>query len=128
MQRAWNPMPGVTHVKAQVYAVAVNMNGFHIDKIAMGSLPRLERLVLNGNSIGDAGLTAFADMCRTSGNMSKLTLIYLQSNQIGDAGMIALTEALKSGTLPVVQDVLLFGNLGKGAPIKKALSERKLCK
>ena len=52
--------------------------------IASGALGALERLYLNGNKIGDAGMTAFADAIRTSGSLANLNALYIWSNQIGD--------------------------------------------
>ena len=48
-------------------------------------MAQLEKLFLNDNQIGDAGLTALANAC-ASGSLAQLTTLGLSGNQIGDAG------------------------------------------
>ena len=67
-----------------------------------GTLKQLEKLVLDRNQIGDAGVTALAEAAgRASRNLN------LENNQIGDAGVMALAEAAKKGTLPQLRDLRL---------------------
>ena len=51
-------------------------------------------LRLDGNDIGDAGLTALAKAVE-SGALAQLTRLDLDTNRIGDAGLTALAEAIK---------------------------------
>ena len=56
---------------------------------ALGALPRLEELRLDGNQIGDEGCKALAEHLPTS-----LERLFLGNNQIGDEGCKALAEHL----------------------------------
>ena len=66
--------------------------------IASEALPRLEKLFLYQNQIGDAGMSAFAGAIGASGALGNLKDLYLFNNQIGDAGMIAFADAIKPTT------------------------------
>ena len=83
------------------------------------------RLSLGNNSIGDEGMTAFADAC-AKGALASLKTLSLRSNSIGDAGMTALASALGNGALDNIQSIYLGGNPGNSALVNDALRERKL--
>jgi hypothetical protein len=57
-----------------------------------------QELMLYGNEIGDAGLTALAKAVE-SGALDKLEYLRLDQNQIGDAGLQAFADALGKGAL-----------------------------
>jgi len=71
---------------------------------AMGALPRLTTLWLNGNLIGDAGLTSFSGAL-ASGALPQLVALWLDNNQIGDDGLTSLSGALASGALANLKDI-----------------------
>ena len=62
---------------------------------ASGAVGALQKLFLNNNQIGEAGMTAFAGAIGTN------------------------------GALPALKAVYLFNNPGDGEPVKKALADRK---
>ena len=77
-------------------------------RCASGALAQLTRLHLDHNSIGDAGLTAFAEAIKptadnASGALPQLKKLYLHYNQIGDVGTQALAGALSKGALDKLQ-------------------------
>jgi hypothetical protein len=74
-------------------------------------MANIVELWLDGNQIGDVGLTAFADAVR-SGALASLTELDLASNNIGDAGVKDCSEAFSSGALPTLQFVFAGGNPG----------------
>ena len=76
---------------------------------ARGALPKLVQLSLDGNQIGDTGVTALADAC-AMGSMKQLTHLDLSINKISDLGLASLSEALASGALPNLKDLLLSNN------------------
>ena len=84
----------------------------------------MQVLRLDGNKIGDAGMSALASAC-ANGALAALEKLYLHDNQIGDNGMQALAGAVSKGALPKCANLLLPGNPGSGEPVKKALGERK---
>ena len=55
------------------------------------------------NSIGDAGLTAFADAVRSGASLDKLETLFLGENKIKDAGISALADSVSRDT-PSAQD------------------------
>ena len=57
-----------------------------------GALAQCQTLVLAGNQIGDAGITAFADACGR-GAMAKLAYLGLHKNQISDKNQMASSFA-----------------------------------
>ena len=61
-----------------------------VEKAFMPSSPIWFELNLNGNQIGNAGMSAFAGAIGASGAMAKLTYLGLGENQIGNEGMQAL--------------------------------------
>ena len=75
----------------------------------MCRLYHTQRLSLNNNLIGDAGVTALANAC-AGGAMAQLKELWLYKNKIGDAGMIKLSEACAGGTLPKCTTIILEGN------------------
>ena len=68
--------------------------------LASGAAPRLERLALIGNEIGDEGCRALAVALGKEGAVPRLEGLYLWENQIGDEGCKALAAALKEGAAP----------------------------
>ncbi|EOD12936.1 hypothetical protein EMIHUDRAFT_104080 [Emiliania huxleyi CCMP1516] len=63
--------------------------------LASGAAPRLEKLNLQDNKIGDEGCKALAAALGKEGAAPRLETLYLHSNQIGDEGCKALAIALK---------------------------------
>lgn len=90
--------------------------------LAQGRVPRLARLELESNGIGDAGIEALAGALlrlhhhRTS-ESSRLTTINLCKNEFGDEGARALAAVLAQGSCPVLARLDLSGNsiAGNGA-------------
>ena len=74
--------------------------------------PKVERLVLNDNAIGDAGAQELASHLR-----SDTTLTYLSMHRcaIGDAGILQLAEALSVNT--TLQSLFLTGNRASPAAV-----------
>ena len=66
--------------------------------LGRGALPRLERLYLSGNAIGDAGLVALAPALR---RRPALEALHLGGNPLGDEGLAALVAPpLAAGAPP----------------------------
>uniref|UniRef100_A0A0D3JGR7 Uncharacterized protein n=2 Tax=Emiliania huxleyi TaxID=2903 RepID=A0A0D3JGR7_EMIH1 len=61
--------------------------------LASGAAPRLERLGLSFNKIGDEGWTALAAALGKEGAAPRLETLYLVANKIGDEGCKALAAA-----------------------------------
>ena len=59
-------------------------------------MAQLTELSLQGNKIGDAGVTALAGAC-ASGALAKLTTLGLNGNKIGDPGCTALARRPSRG-------------------------------
>ena len=76
---------------------------------ALRQLPKLERLFLNDNQIGDQGLASLLAP-PTAGVLTSLKDLSLQNNQITDEGCAALASALRNGALPVLKTLDLGGN------------------
>ena len=73
--------------------------------------PSLANLGLDNNLIGDAGLSAIAEVLKISNSMFKHTThIWLNGNRFGDEGVTALAEALAAGALPKPQKLYLNDN------------------
>ena len=95
---------------------------------ALRAAPSLQKLSLNNNHIGDAGLAALAPalhwlpsltklhlsyndvgdeglqtLLQPTDGLKSLTNVYLDRNQITDAGCSALASALRAGALPEVR-------------------------
>ncbi|EOD26944.1 hypothetical protein EMIHUDRAFT_114838 [Emiliania huxleyi CCMP1516] len=69
--------------------------------LASGAAPRLEKLWLQGNKIGDEGCKALAAALGKEGAAPRLERLYLNDNEIGDEGCKALAAALgKEGAAP----------------------------
>merc|ERR1719238_2427139 len=68
--------------------------------LASGAAPRLEKLRLYGNKIGDEGCKALAAALGKEGAAPRLETLYLGVNKIGDEGCMALAAALKEGAAP----------------------------
>ena len=62
------------------------------------SLAALRALLLSGNQLGDAGLTALADAA-AHGALSQLERLYLDNVQLGDQAAAELAAALDTGAL-----------------------------
>jgi hypothetical protein len=57
-----------------------------------------QKLWLNGNKIGDAGMIKFSEAL-VGGAMANCQVLRLEENQIGDQGMIKFSEALATGAM-----------------------------
>ena len=77
--------------------------------LAGGAMPKLEKLCLDGNKIGNEG-TKSLSTALTSGAMVQLKSIRLCSNQIGDEGMKAFSTALASGAMAQLETLYLGQN------------------
>ena len=80
-----------------------------------GALPQLHKLNLGSNQIGDAGITALAQVIKPvsedgSGALAKCQTLTLNSNQIGDDGIEALASACASGALAQLKELYLYEN------------------
>ena len=84
-------------------------------------MPRLTRLGLNSNQIGDNGMQALASAF-AGGAFRKLERLDLDRNKIGDAGLAALAEALEKGALPAL--VTLYVDRVHNPRLKAACEER----
>jgi len=82
-----------------------------------GALPQLEKLSLNNNQIGDAGVDALAKAC-AGGALAQLEVLWLGNNQIGDAGVKALSQVCARGALASLTHLYLNGNLIGDAGVK----------
>ena len=119
------------------------------EAIAAGALPQLEMLLLQGNELGDAGLTmlrpllagplsgltkfAFgarltAEGARTltallaDGHLNGLEVLNLEDNrELGDAGAAAIAGALSAKRLPALKQLRLSGT-GMGDAGARALA------
>ena len=78
----------------------------------MAPMGSLQKLYLNGNQIGGAGMAAFAEALKPnpSGALATLTRLDLRYNQIGDEGMKVFSTALSSGALGSLTLLGLDGN------------------
>jgi len=85
-----------------------------------GALPQLEKLFLNDNQIGDAGVKSLAESC-AGGGMASLTKLNLARNKIGDAGVKALADACAGGALSQLTTSDLDGNPASGTAVNAAL-------
>ena len=106
------------HGPLAVRTLHLNGNGFGdegarllAELLASPQLPSLERLLLDSNHIGDAGLSALLAA------LSPRPLLYLDlaHNLIGEGGVTDLTEAVRGGTLHVVELLDVTGNPGASA-------------
>ncbi|EOD15523.1 hypothetical protein EMIHUDRAFT_245788 [Emiliania huxleyi CCMP1516] len=79
--------------------------------LASGAAPRLEKLDLYDNKIGDEGCKALAAALGKEGAAPRLETLYLIGNQIGDEGCKALAAALgKERAAPRLEKLELCGN------------------
>ena len=72
----------------------------------MGALASLQTLGLSSNSIGDAGLTAFATSL-SKGALAQLKELHLYNNKIGDAGLTAFASSLSKGALASLKQLMM---------------------
>ena len=79
-----------------------------------------QKLLLNGNKIGDAGMIKFSEAL-VGGALPSLWHLDLESNTIGDVGLSALASACASGALPQLEDLWL----GQDAPALEAACEAR---
>eukprot|EP00964_Phaeocystis_antarctica_P005975 scaffold3261_cov67-Phaeocystis_antarctica.AAC.17 len=91
---------------------------------ALRRLPALEVLYLQGNPLGDEGLTALVAPPPpagapppTAGVLTKLKELYLINTQVTDTGCATLAAALDSGALPALGELYLFGIPASAAPM-----------
>ncbi|EOD26951.1 hypothetical protein EMIHUDRAFT_114844 [Emiliania huxleyi CCMP1516] len=68
--------------------------------LASGAAPRLEKLYLYDNQIGDEGCKALAAALGKEGAAPRLEELTLGENKLGDEGCKALAAALKEGAAP----------------------------
>jgi hypothetical protein len=68
-----------------------------------------QKLLLNGNKIGDAGMVKFSEAL-VGGALANCKILQLGRNQIGYQGMIKFSEALATGAMPQLRELLLFNN------------------
>ena len=102
---------------------------------ALGRLPALEVLYLQGNPLGDEGLAALVappppagGPPTTTGGLAKLKALNLSSTQITDAGCAALAAALDSGALPALLHLILDGipaSAAATAAVRRALARSR---
>ena len=85
--------------------------------LSRGALGSLEQLYLNGNQIGDEGISALS----RHGTLETLKILDLNGNQIGDEGSGAFLGALRSGALPSIEKIELWGNPAHSMKTEKAL-------
>ncbi|EOD29108.1 hypothetical protein EMIHUDRAFT_365906 [Emiliania huxleyi CCMP1516] len=79
--------------------------------LASGAAPRLEKLNLCKNEIGDEGCQALAAALGKEGAAPRLKTLKLESNEIGDEGCEALAAALgKEGAALRLEELWLDGN------------------
>jgi hypothetical protein len=89
--------------------------------VSSGAMTQLSALRLNGNQLGDAGVTALSKAC-ADGALASCRVLGLDSNQIGDAGMQAFSAALTGGALASV-DILQLSNNNVGDVGMRAFSK-----
>ena len=100
----WKKQIGDTEVS--ILAAAIQ------PKEGKGALPRLKKLNLSDNNIGDAGVTALASALG-QGALPLLSSLNLFCNQIGDSGLSNFVTAVGSnanGTLPLLAELILAHN------------------
>ena len=71
------------------------------DLAGSGALGALQKLFLNNNKIGGAGMTAFSSAI-ANGALTQLQSLSLSENQISEAGMVSFSTAIAGGALPSV--------------------------
>ena len=79
-----------------------------------GVLAKLQRLFVDGNRVGDAGIVALASAA-SKGALPKLQQLSLKFNEVGPVGINALAEAIYQGGLPELQAIHLDQNRLSGA-------------
>ena len=86
---------------------------------------------LEGNQIGDAGITALARAVEPvsagdSRTLPKLMELWLQENKVGDDGLSSLSCALGKGALLSLEEFYVnFGPLGTEHPALKAACDAR---
>jgi len=73
---------------------------------ASNDAPNLETLSIMKNQIGDAGMAAIADKCKTA----SFTCLVLSANNIGDAGLVAFAKAVEEGAFQQLNKLYLDRN------------------
>ena len=99
-----------------------------------GVLAKLQRLFVDSNRVGDAGIVALASAA-SKGALPKLQQLSLKFNEVGPVGINALAEAIYQGGLPELQAIHLDQNRLSGAAhdtpdtddsaVQQALAQRK---
>jgi len=85
------------------------------------ALKKLAALDLQGNEIGDDGLSALAAPLK-EGALPALQRLHMPKNKVGDAGLRALAGALGDGALKNLTYLSLGDGVGDLAPLAEALS------
>jgi len=75
--------------------------------LASGAAPKLRKLDLGSNRIGDAAMEALTAALTTT---SELTTLHLHLNYLSDKGLLLLANAIAEGSLPKLRVLLLWGN------------------
>jgi hypothetical protein len=79
-----------------------------------GVLAKLQRLFVDSNRVGDAGVVALASAA-SKGALPNLQQLSLKFNEVGPVGITALAEAINQGALPELQAIHLDQNRLAGA-------------
>ena len=86
-----------------------------------GALTKLVSLDLQGNEIGDDGLSALVTPLK-KGALPALQRLHMPKNKVGDAGLRALAGALGEGALKNLKYLSLGDGVGELTPLAEALT------
>ena len=101
----------------QMYKATLGDSGLtaFADAVRSGALAQLKELEISENRIGVVGISALADAV-SMGALPALKGLNLESNNIGDAGMSALADAVRSGALAQLEELNLSNNYRTALP------------
>lgn len=96
-----------------------------VNKNRIGAFPRLKNLDLSDNGIGETGMIAFANACKSRA-LPELTLLSIDGNKISDVGLIALASACANMALPKLKSLYVdrMKNLYENSSIRVILPSR----